>query len=259
MDTKISYAFDLLSGTPLETLKSLSPNELRSIDEIHLRVNRPMSVSIGSEDRIIKDTPIKPEEIEFTFKSAFSYSMHSYSKELSGGYITTRGGNRVGICGTAVTASGESIETLKYISSVNIRIAREIKGAADGIVSRCFNDGLCGVLIIGPPSSGKTTVLRDLVRQLGNRMKVSLIDELNEISATHRNVAQNDVGRLTDVFVSRGDIRGGQGDVTESGRRRRNRHRQRRRRFGICLSFRSLLDNRRTRKRARSRAPKTGG
>ena len=202
MDTKISYALDLLSGTPLETLKSLSPNELRSIDEIRLRVNRPMSVSIGSEDRIIKDTPIKPEEIEFTFKSAFSYSMHSYSKELSGGYITTRGGNRVGICGTAVTASGESIETLKYISSVNIRIAREIKGAADGIVSRCFNDGLCGVLIIGPPSSGKTTVLRDLVRQLGNRMKVSLIDELNEISATHRNVAQNDVGRLTDVFVS---------------------------------------------------------
>lgn len=202
MDTRITYALELLSGRPLEALKALSTAELEKIDEIRLRTSRPLSLSIASNDVVLDGVTVMTEDIEHTFKTAFSYSMHSYSKELSSGYITTRGGNRVGICGTAViTSDKNTVETLKYISSVNIRIAREIKGCADKLMKECFSEGLCGVLIIGPPSSGKTTVLRDIARQLGNRYKISLIDELNEISATHRNAAQNDIGRLTDVFV----------------------------------------------------------
>ncbi len=198
----ISGAIELLSGKPLEALKSLDADKLAEIDEIRLRVSRPVSLSVGQRDIVLNNAIALSEDIEHTFKTAFSYSMHSYSKELSLGYITTSGGNRVGICGTAVTASDKyTVDTLKYISSVNIRIAREIKGCADGIVGSCFRSGLSGLLIVGPPSSGKTTVLRDLCRQLGNRYKISLIDELNEISATHRNFAHNDVGCLTDVFV----------------------------------------------------------
>lgn len=201
MNSRISYALELLSGDMLDTLKNMSPHELGQIDEIRLRVSRPVSLSVGSSDVLLNATAT-PEDIEHTFKTAFSYSMHSYSKELSQGYITTRGGNRVGICGTAViTSNKDTVETLKYISSLNIRIAREIKGCADEVISKCFSNGLSGVLIIGPPSSGKTTVLRDISRQLGNEHKISLIDELNEISAAHRNLAQNDVGKLTDVFV----------------------------------------------------------
>lgn len=201
MNSRIYNAMELLRGEPLEALKSMSGHELEQIDEIRLRVDRPVSLSVGSKD-VLLNTMAKAEDIEHTFKTSFSYSMHSYSKELSLGYITTRGGNRVGICGTAVITNDKyTVETLKYISSINIRIAREIKGSADEIISKCFPDCLCGVLIIGPPSSGKTTVLRDITRQLGNAHKISLIDELNEISATHRNLAQNDVGRFTDVFV----------------------------------------------------------
>ena len=201
MDSRISYALELLSGEPLIALKDMSEQYLAQIDEIRLRVSRPVSLSIGSSD-VLLDAVAAPEDIEHTFKTAFSYSMHSYSKELSLGYITTRGGNRVGICGTAViTSDKDTVETLKYISSISIRIAREIKGCADEIIEKCLSECLCGVLIIGPPSSGKTTVLRDIARKLGNKQKISLIDELNEISATHRNLAQNDVGRLTDVFV----------------------------------------------------------
>ncbi len=198
----IKNALELLSGRPLEALSSLTPAELSEIDEIRLRVNRPVSLSVGRRDVILGGVTASPEDIEHTFKTAFSYSMHSYSKELSLGCITTVGGNRVGICGTAVTASDKfTVDTLKYISSINIRIAREVKGCADGIINDCFSGGLCGLLVVGPPSSGKTTVLRDMARQLGSRFKISLIDELNEISATHRNIAQNDVGSLTDVFV----------------------------------------------------------
>ena len=198
MDTKIDHALELLSPGPLGAVKGFG--ELDVIDEIRLRVNRPISLSVGGKDLLL-DTTATASDIEHTFKTAFSYSMHSYSKELSHGYITTRGGNRVGICGTAVTTSGQgSVDTLKYVSSVNIRIAREIKGCADVIMKTCFSDGPPGMLVIGAPSSGKTTILRDLARQIGSRCKISLIDEQGEISATHRNVAQNDIGALTDVF-----------------------------------------------------------
>lgn len=201
MESKIEYVFELLSGGPLEALKKLSENELLKIDEIRLRSQRPVSLSVGRQD-VILDAVAEPEDIEHVFKASFSYSLHSYSKELAAGYITTKGGNRVGLCGTAVLSQERyQVDTLKYISSVNIRVARELKGCADTIVSECFSDGPCGLLLIGAPSSGKTTCLRDICRRLGESYKISLIDELNEISATHKNIAQNDVGRLTDIFV----------------------------------------------------------
>lgn len=201
MESKIGYALELLSGEPLEELKSMNESVLSRVDEIRLRAKRRVSLSVGKEDILLKANA-GTEDIEHCFKTAFSYSMHSYSKELSQGYITTRGGNRVGICGTAVFgADKDSVESVKYISSLNIRIAREVNGCADGIFSECFSDGLCGLLIVGPPASGKTTVLRELSRLLGNTYKISLIDELNEISASYRGFSQNDVGILTDVFV----------------------------------------------------------
>lgn len=198
MDTKIEYAMSLLSGKILEAVKNYP--ELSEVDEIRLRTSRPLSLSVGKSD-VILDCTASSEDIEFAFKTAFSYSLHSYSKELANGYITTRGGNRVGISGTAVVpGNSDKVETLKYISSVNIRIAREVRGCADEIMN-CYSDGLPGgILVVGPPSSGKTTVLRDICRSLGSVSKISLIDELNEISATYRNEAQNDVGLLTDVF-----------------------------------------------------------
>ena len=202
MKSKISNALELLSGAPLEAIKNMNLREIEHIDEISLRVERPVSLSVASKDVILENAVVKQEDIEHTFKTAFSYSLHSYSKELASGYITTKGGNRVGLCGTAVITNDKySVETLKYISSINIRIAQEINGCADEVINKCFADGISGVLIVGPPSSGKTTILRDITRQLGNMYKISLVDELNEISATHRNLAQNDIVRLTDVFV----------------------------------------------------------
>ena len=111
------------------------------------------------------------------------------------------GGNRIGICGTAVIKN-DKVETIKDISSLNIRVARQIIGCADEIYARLFRTQIQSVLIVGVPSSGKTTILRDLCRQLGQVRKISIIDERNELSATVNGMPQNDVGTCSDIFNS---------------------------------------------------------
>ncbi len=198
MESKLKYALELLSQDVLKALSGFS--ELEEADEIRLRLSRRLCVSLKDKDCVL-DYICTQADIEHSFKTAFSYSMHSYSRELSQGYITTRGGNRVGISGTAVISQGgEGIEAVKYITSLNVRIAREIIGCADEIVSECFKSGPEGLIIAGPPGSGKTTLLRDISRQLGARYKISLIDERGEISSAHKGSAQNGVGEMTDIF-----------------------------------------------------------
>ena len=100
------------------------------------------------------------------------------------------------------------METVKHISSVNIRIAREVYGAGDDIYKKAFLNGPASLIIGGPPSCGKTTVLRDLCRLLGEKYRLSLIDERNEISASKNGTAQNLVGDMTDVFNSYNKLEG---------------------------------------------------
>lgn len=180
------------------------------IHEIRMRVNRPLGiVSYGTErfltgrggvtDYSEMCVPVTPEDMEYSFRAVCDYSIHSYKREISEGFITLEGGNRVGICGTAVTENGK-IETLKYISGLNFRISGQAYGCADEIYNKCFCSGLKSLLIIGPPMSGKTTVIKDLCRILGGRYRISVIDERGEIGAVYHGVPQNNVGRMTDVF-----------------------------------------------------------
>ena len=214
MTTGIICALELLQGRVKDAFLKTDAKALETVNEIRLRNGRYVTVTSGSQDMLVSadggftEHPgcaivSESADIEFAFKTAFSYSLHSYSKELAQGYITTKGGNRVGICGTAVTGTnaGHEVDTIKYVSSINIRIAREKRGCAEKLYKTCLQSGASNILIIGPPSSGKTTLLRDVARLLGSHMKISLIDEQNEISFTFRNQAQNDVGSLTDVFV----------------------------------------------------------
>ncbi len=178
--------------------------DINSIDEIRLRLGRQLSViSQGRIQRLSHLAIVGCDDIEYTFKNAFSYSLHCYSKELSEGYITTEGGNRVGLCGTAVIPAQDyaCVDSIKYISSINIRIGREVYGYGRLLFERCLVSSPAGVLIIGPPACGKTTLLRDITRLTGSRYKVALIDEMNEISYSHRGFAAMNIGENTDVFV----------------------------------------------------------
>ena len=131
------------------------------------------------------------------------HSLFARADETRRGYLTLRGGHRMGLCGHITRKNGQS--TLRDIASVCIRIAGEWRGCADGLISRfpaLFPGKTPSVLIIGAPGSGKTTLLRDLTRQMADTMSVqaALIDERGELAACVDGVPQLDVGASTDVL-----------------------------------------------------------
>lgn len=204
MDSEIIQYFPTRIASALAQVKS------SDIWEIRLRTGRPAAVvhSKGifyllpsgeiSPDSA-KAIEVTADDIRRVFDSVCQYSIHSHTAQIASCFITVAGGHRAGICGTAVTSGGR-LETVRDISGINFRIARQCIGAADKIMRDVMKSKPKSVLICGEPSSGKTTVLRDLCRQLGMKYSVSLIDERCEIAACVRGRPRNDVGINTDVF-----------------------------------------------------------
>lgn len=146
---------------------------------------------------------ISREEFAVIIDKMSQSSIYAAQNELKNGFLTLPGGHRVGICGRTVVEKDE-IVSIADMSSLNIRIAREIIGAADAVLAHIITPDLpLNTLIISPPSCGKTTILRDLARQLGGErycFKIGIADERNEISSMYKGCAQNNVGPLTDVY-----------------------------------------------------------
>lgn len=219
--SKLNYAYELLTPKIRCAVAAIPEMERERIQEIRMRLGKKLTVSLFGKEYFVtcdgrllayakNGVDVCFEDIDVTFKRAFQNSLHSYHREIACGYITAGGGNRIGFCGTAVLNSTDnySVETVKHISSVNIRIAREVYGAGDDIYKKAFLNGPASLIIGGPPSCGKTTVLRDLCRILGEKYRLSLIDERNEISASKNGTAQNLVGDMTDVFNSYNKLEG---------------------------------------------------
>ena len=213
--SKIKYVYELLTPRIRGAIMSVPEIERDRIQEIRLRRGRRLSVTIFSKEYFVNDNgrlmnnigdsvQVTTEDIETIYQRAFQNSLHSFHREIARGYITVSGGCRVGFCGTAVLdpARSYAVESVKNISSLNIRIAREMIGSSDEIYAKCFSDKPMSLLIASPPSGGKTTVLRDLARKLGERWRVALIDERNEFAATVAGEPQNLIGAMTDVFNS---------------------------------------------------------
>lgn len=178
-----------------------------SVAEIRIRVGRPaVCVNTFGEMRICSD-PFSSEEVAEFFAQICRYSVHSFQDDIARGFVTLDGGHRVGISGTAVRENGK-IVFIKDVSGLNIRVAHQIVGCSDEIYERFFSNGLCSLLIAGKPLSGKTTVLRDLARRLGESRRVTLIDSRNEISASVRGTPSLDVGLNTDVLCGCGKSEG---------------------------------------------------
>lgn len=206
---RFSQAAGCLSPRLLSRIKALEGELAHSASEIRLRINRPLSVSCADKSYYITEnaelTPdplrrlltVEKKDIDFSFGYICDYSVYARQNEITCGFVTLRGGHRVGICGTAVSREG-SLVNVRCISSLNIRIAREHKGCSADLLKKL--KGITGgVLICGPPCSGKTTVLRDLARTLSYKERISLIDVRGELAATCGGVFQNDIG-MCDVF-----------------------------------------------------------
>lgn len=187
---------------------------LCDIKEIRLKRNYPVCVVTSNKKLFLKfDGELvcdaeqsglcKVENIymDEAVRRLCNYSIHAFQNQMKNGFITISGGHRVGISATAITNAEGCITAIKNVSSLNIRIAREVPGAANELISEVFNDNkIKSVLIVGEPSSGKTTVLRDVARRLSGKefgyMRVCVVDERGEISATNDGISQKtlDVG-----------------------------------------------------------------
>ena len=188
----------------------------RRAQEIRLRVGRPVCVCCPGGIYFLRErgglsrapgpgclTAAKAD-LEDSFRILCGYSVYSHEGELRSGYVTIRGGHRVGVCGTAVLQNG-SVTGIRDVSSLNVRVAREIPGSADRLLGLLRGSLEGGLLVAGPPASGKTTVLRDIARQLsdgsrGEARKVAVVDERGEIAGVFRGEPQNSMGACCDVL-----------------------------------------------------------
>ncbi len=186
---------------PFENLLLSVPKSIADIaTEIRIRSGKTIVIENPTERYVCGTRIAAMDEIYACVKNFCNYSVHSCQRELSEGWITLKGGHRAGFSGTAHIKDGK-IETIKDISSLNIRISREHSGISDKIYSIISNKSdFKGMIIAGAPLSGKTTFLRDLCRNLGASHKVSLVDERSEIAAVYQGIPQNDVGLNTDIL-----------------------------------------------------------
>lgn len=188
------------TAIPLKSLEKIRiTTPFSELAEIRLRAGRPcVCVNISGEMKPCSEK-ISAEEIAECFEEICRYSVYSFEAEIAEGFITLDGGHRVGICGTAVTKNGK-IASIKDISGLNIRVAHRVLGCADELYGRVFSNGLHSLLLGGKPLSGKTTMLRDLARILGERHRVVLIDSRGELSASVRGTPSFDIGLNTDAL-----------------------------------------------------------
>lgn len=183
---------------------TLRPEEQEQAEELRLRAGRCMSVLLPTGEKSL-EVIVTPEELETLCDIAAEFSRYASIETLRHGFLPVRGGFRVGLCGAAVMKDGE-VTNLKQISSAVIRVSREQKGAARTVTPKLFRGGrFVSTLLLSPPGGGKTTLLRDLVRQLScgegvPPQRVALMDEREEIAVMYRGQPQMDVGPRTDVL-----------------------------------------------------------
>jgi len=180
-------------------LKEINIRSYKSLEEIRIRVNRPIILKFNNELKKLEYI-ITTEDILRILEYITENSLYSYQKQICEGYITLRGGHRVGISGNVVVENDKVIN-INYIYSLNFRISKEIIGVANEISKYIYENGnVNNTLIISPPGAGKTTILRDLIRILSEYKTIGVVDERGEIAAMYKNIPQNNLGLQVDIL-----------------------------------------------------------
>lgn len=164
-----------------------------------------MTVLLPSGECPLGGEPVSERDLREVLERASQASAHTVLEQVRSGFVTLRGGHRIGLCGTASRKDGE-VTSLRYLSSLSIRVARAVEGQAGELLTELTENGaFLSTLILGPPGSGKTTLLRELIRTLSDGHgirphRVGVADERGEIAALWQGKAQFRVGRQTDIL-----------------------------------------------------------
>lgn len=196
-----------------DRIKNIIEKEVRDnidlLEEIRLRVSKPIVLKFNLYESILSCV-ITKEEILNVLELMCENSIYSYQREIAQGFITLKGGHRVGITGSCVMQD-EKVTNINYINSLNIRICRQVVDSSKNIIEYILNkkeNNIYNTLIVSPPGCGKTTILRDIVRQISNGIEkinfnginVGVADERGEIGSLFKGIPQNDVGIKTDII-----------------------------------------------------------
>ena len=185
------------------------------LEEIRFRAGKPIVLKINSKDKIINYI-VSSEELLKILQLVCENSIYSYQHQISEGFVTIKGGHRVGISGSCVIENGKVIN-INYINSLNFRIARQVVGASNEIIKYILNiekNNVKNTLIVSPPGAGKTTILKDISMQISSginklnfeAINTGIVDERGEIAALYKGIPQNNIGMKVDVLdnVSKG-------------------------------------------------------
>ncbi len=195
-------------------IKKLDYEIIEHIQEIRIRANKPIVIvsnnnivfmtRTGSLSSIYSSNciDITQEEITEIVNKICDYSMHSHYEDILNGYISLKNGARVGITGTAVFDK-TILKGIRNINGLNFRIPRQIDNCSSVIFNHIFKENISNLLIAGPPSSGKTTILKDLSYQLssgkkGLYYKICVVDERKELANIKNDIKS--LGINTDIL-----------------------------------------------------------
>lgn len=191
--------------------------DFEQVQEIRLRIHAPLLMICNNHEFYI--TPegklskradeaylVSRQALKETLEYMSSYSLYAFEEEIKQGFITIQGGHRIGIAGKTISDE-HGIRSMKFISFINVRLSHQVKGCAGIVLPYLYEEGdILHTLIISPPRCGKTTLLRDIIRQVSNGteaepgMTVGVIDERSEIGACYQGIPQNELGIRTDIL-----------------------------------------------------------
>lgn len=205
-------------------MAQLPSHVLDHLEEIRIREHRPLEINARGEYYFLTAAGVltdhaaeayfpSKEEAHQLLDLMTNHSLYTMEEQLRRGYVTIAGGHRIGLAGRTVLAQGK-VSHLREISSFNIRIAREVPGAASGVIPHLLNlkhHRVHHTLLVSPPQHGKTTLLRDIARCIASgcwyhpearwkALKVGIVDERSEIAGCMKGVPSFDLGHRTDVL-----------------------------------------------------------
>ncbi|WP_026563628.1 stage III sporulation protein AA [Bacillus sp. UNC41MFS5] len=189
-----------------DLISKIPPNLKEELEEIRIRINRPIEITMRGKPRFLSYI-IQPEDAIHLMNKISHFSIYTLEEELKQGFITVSGGHRIGLAGKVILEGGK-VKAIRDISSFNIRIAREKVGIAEPLIPYIFQARWMHTMVIGPPQTGKTTLLRDIARIASSGFgvrgiessKVGIVDERSEIAGCVNGIPQLTFGDRLDVL-----------------------------------------------------------